>query len=109
MVTSVRTGIATGDFVKTVGDVLGHFIKTTVNSTRSAISRRLFDTIHKQVHLFLVDGICDGFVAWMLYKVDETDLQRWLAEDVCSQRKRKELKGKLSQFEDATSILKTAG
>lgn len=45
----------------------------------------------------------------MLKNVDETDLQRWLAEDTLSQRKRKELKSKLSQFEEAAKILKNAG
>lgn len=63
----------------------------------------------KQINLFLVHKISHEFVRWMLEKVTNGDLQRWLAEDALSQRKRKELNTKLSQFEEAIVILKSAG
>ncbi|CAM9774956.1 unnamed protein product, partial [Scytosiphon promiscuus] len=94
--------------VKAVGEVPGDFIakiikceamseedtirglQVTIHAYSDVVCRRLFDSVPKQVHLFLVDGICDGFVPWMLDKVDASDLQRWLAEDARSLRRRKE-------------------
>lgn len=70
------------------------------------VCRRVFDTIPKHVHLYLVNGVCDGFVPWMLENVDKTDLRKWLAEDPSLQRKRKEKGRKLAQFEEAMQILK---
>lgn len=83
--------------------------QVTIHAYSDVVCRRLFDSVPKQVHLFLVDGICDGFVTWMLDKVDASDLQRWLAEDARSQRRRKELESKLSQFEESMAIIKSAG
>ena len=81
----------------------------TIHAYSDVVCRHLFDSIPKQINLFLVDGICDKFVPWMLDKVNESDLRRWLAEDSLSQRKRKELNSKLRQFKEAIVILKTAG
>lgn len=85
------------------------FFKVTIHAYSDGICRHLFDSIPKQVHGFLVKGICDNFVPWMLNKVDESEMQRLLAEDPLSQRKRRELESKLSQFEQALVILKSAG
>lgn len=70
------------------------------------VCRRVFDTIPKHVHLYLVNGVCDGFVSWMLESVDKTDLRKWLAEDPSLQRKRKEKERKLAQFEEAMHIIR---
>lgn len=85
------------------------FYQVTIHAYSDVVCRRLFDSVPKQVHRVLVNGICDGFVEWMLDKVNESDLQRWLAEDSLSQHKRKELESKLSQFQEAIVILKSAG
>lgn len=70
------------------------------------VCRRVFDTVPKHVHLYLVNGVCDGFVSWMLENVDKTNLRKWLAEDPFLQRKRKEKERKLAQFEEAIQILR---
>ena len=70
------------------------------------VCRRIFDTIPKHVHLYLVNGACDGFVSWMLEHVGKADLRKWLAEDPATQRKRKETERKLGQFEEAMQILR---
>lgn len=70
------------------------------------VCRRVFDTIPKHVHLYLVNGVCDGFVSWMLDNVDKTDLRKWLAEDASTQRTRREKERKLAQFEEAVQILR---
>lgn len=88
--------------------VLGCTRQVTLHTYSDVVCRRLFDSVPKQVHRILVNGMCDGFVAWMLEKVDESDLRRWLAEDSLSQRKRRELESKLCQFEKAIVILKSA-
>ena len=80
----------------------------TIHTYSDVVCRRLFDSVPKQVHRILINGICNGFVEWMLDKGNESDLKRWLAEDSLSQRKRKELESKLSQFEEAIVILKSA-
>lgn len=83
--------------------------QVTIHAYSGVVCRRVFDSVPKQVHRILVNGICDGFVEWMLERVNESDLQRWLAEDNLSQRKRKELESKLAQFQEAIVILKSAG
>lgn len=70
------------------------------------VCRRVFDTVPKHVHLYLVNGVCEGFVSWMLENVDKTDLRKWLAEDPSLQRDRKEKERKLAQFEEAVQILR---
>eukprot|EP00752_Nemacystus_decipiens_P018767 g16826.t1 len=84
-------------------------LQVTIHAYSDVVCRRLFDSVPKQIHRILVNGISDGFVEWMLDRVNESDLQRWLAEDSLSQRKRKELESKLSQFQEAVVILKSAG
>ncbi|CAN0284898.1 unnamed protein product, partial [Scytosiphon promiscuus] len=79
-----------------------------IHAYSDLVCRRLFDSVPKVVHLFLVDEVCEGFVPWLLGKVDTSSLQQWLAEDSRSQRRRKEIVTKLSQFEEATAILKSA-
>lgn len=79
----------------------------TIHAYSDLVCRRLFDSVPKMVHLFLVHEICDGFVPWMLGKVNTSSLQKWLAEDSRSQRRRKEIVSKLSQFEEAMAILKS--
>ncbi|CAM9358082.1 unnamed protein product, partial [Ectocarpus sp. 4 AP-2014] len=75
MVTLVRTSIATGDFVNTLGDVLGDFIKKTIRDLQGSVilhmysdvvCRRLFDTILKQVHLFswMASATASGLGCW---------------------------------------------
>ena len=80
-----------------------------IHAYSEGVCRRLFDSVPKQVHRILVTGICDGFVEWMREKVNDSELQRWFAEDSLSQRKRRELESKLSQFQEAIVILKSAG
>lgn len=70
--------------------------------------RHLFDAIPKQVHLFLVDSICDEFMVWMLERATPRDLDMWLAEDNQSRRTRVETKRALGQFQKGMSILKAA-
>ena len=70
------------------------------------VCRRVFDTVPKHVHLYLVNGVCEGFVSWMLENVDKADLRKWLAEDPSLQRRRLEKDRKLAQFEDAVQILR---
>lgn len=68
----------------------------------------MFDAIPKQVHLFLVDSICDEFMEWMLEKATPRDLDIWLAEDNQSKRTRTETKRVLGQFQKGMAILKAA-
>lgn len=70
--------------------------------------RHMFDAIPKQVHLFLVDSICDEFMEWMLEKATSRDLDIWLAEDNQSKRTRMETKRALGQFQKGMAILKAA-
>lgn len=72
------------------------------------VCKRLFDVVPKQVHLFLVDDLCDGLVDWMLKKATTRNLEVWLAEDPKFQRKRREVERKLSQFEGGIKILADA-
>ena len=81
----------------------------TIHAYSDVVCRRVFDSVPKQVHRILVNGISDGFVSWMLERASESDLRRWFAEDSLSMRKRKELESKLSQFQEAIAILKSAG
>lgn len=83
-------------------------LQLTLHAYSDVVSRHLFDSIPKQIHRFLVNGVCDDFVNWMLNKVEKSDLQRWFAEDAISQRKRSELERTLSQFEEAILILESA-
>ena len=83
--------------------------QVTIHAYSDVVCRRLFDSVPKQIHRILVNGISDGFVEWMLERVSDSDLKRWFAEDSSSQRKRKELESKLSQFEEAIVILKSTG
>lgn len=42
------------------------FAQVSLAVYTSIVCKQLFDVVSKQVHFFLVDNICDGFMAWML-------------------------------------------
>lgn len=73
------------------------------------VCRNLVETVSKQVHFFLVDIICDGFVPWMMEKGTPSNLRVWLAEDAKSEKTRVETERALAQFTEALLILETAG
>eukprot|EP00904_Undaria_pinnatifida_P003117 jgi/Undpi1/12806/HiC_scaffold_7.g02473.m1 len=83
-------------------------LQVTLFAYTDVACRHMFDAIPKQVHLFLVDSICDEFMEWMLEKATPRDLDIWLAEDNQSKRTRTETKRVLGQFQKGMAILKAA-
>lgn len=83
-------------------------MQLTIHVYSDLVCRRIFDSVPKMVHLFLIDEICNGFVPSMLDKIDSITLRRWLAEDAESRRRREDVESKLFQFEEAAAILKSA-
>lgn len=84
------------------------FAQVTLHAYSDVVCRRMFDVVPKQVQFYLVKGICNGFEDWMLHHAKTADLKEWFAEDAQSQRHRREMRRKLSQFEEAVGILKNA-
>ncbi|CAB1116490.1 unnamed protein product [Ectocarpus sp. CCAP 1310/34] len=102
------------ELAKDVGTIPEAFIWNIVDAQPKSeddairdLQRRLFDSVPKQIHLFLVDGICKGLVTWMLDTVEETDAE--VTGRGCAFPAQAERARELSQFEEAANILKNAG
>lgn len=69
----------------------------------------MFDVVPKQIQFFLVvKGIWNDFEDWMMKNTDTSDLKEWFAEDAQSQSRRREMRRKLYQFQEAVDILTNA-
>eukprot|EP00904_Undaria_pinnatifida_P011722 jgi/Undpi1/7680/HiC_scaffold_23.g10153.m1 len=83
-------------------------LQVTIHSYTDVVCRRLSDVVPMQTHHFLVSSICSELVPWMLKKVSASDLASWLAEDIKTQRRRKDTSRKLAQFKQGMKLLEGA-
>ena len=83
-------------------------VQVTIHSYTDVVCRRLSDVVPMQTHHFLVSSICSELVPWMLKKVSASDLASWLAEDIKTQRRRKDTSRKLAQFKQGMKLLEGA-
>lgn len=84
------------------------FAQVTLFAYSDVVCRRMFDVVPKHVQFILVKGLCNGFEDFMMQNAKTSDLKEWFAEDAQSERHRREMGRKLSQFQEAVKILKIA-
>lgn len=70
------------------------------------VCTNMLDVVPKQVQFWLVDGICEDFVSWMLENVDQSGLELCFLQDQRENRTRAGLELKLQQFKEGLKLLR---